>query len=291
MFKGAITAIVTPFKNGRLDEEAYRELIEFQIKGGIHGIVPCGTTGESPTLSHAEHKRVVETCIDQVKKRVVVIAGSGSNNTAEAVELTQHAQAAGADAALMITPYYNKPTQEGLYQHYKTVASQTKIPIVVYNVPGRTSVNLLPETMARLAGIPHIVGLKDATGDLKQGSKTLELCGDKITVLSGDDFTTLPLMCVGGMGVISVVSNVAPADMAGMCNAFFKGDLAKAKALHYKMWPLMEAMFFETNPVPVKTAVKLMGKITGEVRQPLCPMSAANEDKLRQVMQKYGLIK
>ena len=291
MFKGAITAIVTPFKNGRLDEEAYRELIEFQIKGGIQGIVPCGTTGESPTLSHAEHKRVVETCIDQVKKRVVVIAGSGSNNTAEAVELTQHAQAAGADAALMITPYYNKPTQEGLYQHYKTVASQTKIPIVVYNVPGRTSVNLLPETMARLAGIPHIVGLKDATGDLKQGSKTLELCGDKITVLSGDDFTTLPLMCVGGMGVISVVSNVAPADMAGMCNAFFKGDLAKAKALHYKMWPLMEAMFFETNPVPVKTAVKLMGKITGEVRQPLCPMSAANEDKLRQVMQKYGLIK
>jgi len=291
MFKGAFTAIVTPFKNGQFDEAAYRELIEFQVKGGIHGIVPCGTTGESPTLSHAEHKRVVETCIDQVKKRVPVIAGSGSNNTAEAVELTLHAQKAGADAALMITPYYNKPTQEGLYQHYKTVASQTKIPIVVYNVPGRTSLNLLPETMARLAGIPHIVGLKDATGDLKQGCKTLELCGDKITVLSGDDFTTFPLLCVGGMGVISVVSNAAPADMAGMCNAFFAGDLAQARALHYKMWPLTEAMFYETNPVPVKTALKLMGKITGEVRQPLCPMSAANEDKLRQVMQKYGLIK
>ena len=290
MFKGAITAIVTPFKNGQLDEAAYRELIEFQIKGGIHGIVPCGTTGESPTLSHAEHKRVVETCIDQVKKRVVVIAGSGSNNTAEALELTKHAQAAGADAALMITPYYNKPTQEGLYQHYKTVASQTKIPIVVYNVPGRTSVNLLPETVARLAEFPNIVGLKDATGDLKQGCKTLELCGDKITVLSGDDFTTLPLMCMGGMGVISVVSNVVPGDMAGMCNAFFKGDLAKAKALHYKMWPLIEAMFFETNPVPAKTALKMMGKVTGDVRQPLCPMSAANEEKLRQVMQKYGLI-
>ena len=290
MFKGAITAIVTPFKNGQLDEAAYRELIEFQVKSGIHGIVPCGTTGESPTLSHAEHKRVVETCIDQVKKRVVVIAGSGSNNTAEALELTKHAQAAGADAALMITPYYNKPTQEGLYQHYKTVASQTKIPIVVYNVPGRTSVNLLPETVARLAEFPNIVGLKDATGDLKQGCKTLELCGDKITVLSGDDFTTLPLMCMGGKGVISVVSNVVPADMAGMCNAFFKGDLAKARELHYKMWPLIEAMFFETNPVPVKTAVKMMGKITGEVRQPLCPMSAANEDKLRQVMQQYGLI-
>jgi 4-hydroxy-tetrahydrodipicolinate synthase len=291
MFKGAFTAIVTPFKNGQFDEEAYRELVEFQVKGGIHGIVPCGTTGESPTLSHAEHKRVVETCIDQVKKRVPVIAGSGSNSTAESLELTRHAQEAGADAALMITPYYNKPTQEGLYQHYKTVASQTKIPIVVYNVPGRTSVNLLPETMARLAEIPNIVGLKDATGDLKQGSKTLELCGDKITVFSGDDFTTFPLMCVGGQGVISVVSNVVPADMAGLCTAFFAGDLDRARELHYQMWPLTEAMFYETNPVPVKTALKLMGKITGEIRQPLCPMLEGNENKLRQVMQKYGLIK
>jgi 4-hydroxy-tetrahydrodipicolinate synthase len=291
MLKGAFTAIVTPFKNGQLDEEAYRALIERQIEGGIHGLVPCGTTGESPTLSHAEHKRVVEICLEQVKKRVPVIAGSGSNSTAESVELTKHAEAAGADYALMITPYYNKPTQEGLYQHYKTVAEATKIPIVVYNVPGRTGVNLLPETMARLAQIPNIVGLKDATGDLKQGSKTLELCGDKITVLSGDDFTTFPLLCVGGMGVISVVSNVVPGDMAGMCNAFFKGDLEGAKKLHYKMWPLTEAMFFETNPVPVKTAMKFLGKITGEVRQPLCPMSAANEEKLRQVMLKYGLIK
>jgi 4-hydroxy-tetrahydrodipicolinate synthase len=290
MLRGAITAIVTPFKNGQLDEEAYRALIERQIEGGIHGIVPCGTTGESPTLSHAEHKRVVEICIDQVKKRVPVVAGSGSNNTTESLDLTKHAEAAGADYALMITPYYNKPTQEGLYQHYKTVADATKIPIVVYNVPGRTSVNLLPETMARLAAIPNIVGLKDATGDLKQGAKTLELCGDKITVLSGDDFTTLPLMCVGGLGVISVVSNVVPADMAGMCNAFFKGDLDGARKLHYKMWPLIEAMFFETNPTPVKTAMKMLGTITGEVRQPLCPMSAANEEKLRGVMQKYGLI-
>ena len=291
MLKGAFTAIVTPFKNGRLDEEAYRALIERQIEGGIHGLVPCGTTGESPTLSHAEHKQVVEILIDQVKKRVPVIAGSGSNSTAESVELTKHAQAAGADFALMITPYYNKPTQEGLFQHYKTVTDATKIPIVVYNVPGRTSVNLLPETMARLAAIPNIVGLKDATGDLKQGSKTLELCGDKITVLSGDDFTTFPLLCVGGMGAISVVSNVVPGDMAGMCDAFFKGDLAEARKLHYKMWPLTEAMFYETNPVPVNTAMKMLGKVTGEVRQPLCPMSKANEDKLRQVMQKYGLIK
>ena len=290
MFKGAITAIVTPFKNGQFDEAAYRELIEFQIKGGVQGIVPCGTTGESATLSHAEHKRVVETCIDQVKKRVMVIAGTGSNNTAESLELTQHAEAAGADAALMITPYYNKPTQEGLYQHYKTVASNTRIPIVVYNVPSRTSVNLLPETVARLAELPSIQGIKEATGDLKQCAKVLQLCGDKITVLSGDDFTVLPLLAVGGMGVISVTSNVAPGDMAGMCNAFFAGDLAQARALHYKMWPLMEAMFFETNPTPAKTALKMMGKITGEVRQPLCPLSAANEDKLRQVMQEYGLI-
>ena len=291
MLKGAIVAIVTPFKNGQLDEAAYRELIEFQIQGGTHGIVPCGTTGESATLSHQEHKRVVETCLDQVKKRVPVIAGTGSNNTAEALELTKHAEAAGATAALMITPYYNKPTQEGLFQHYKTVATQTKIPIVVYNVPSRTSVNLLPETVARLVTLPNIVGIKEATGDLKQCAKVKELCGDKIALISGDDFTVLPLLAIGGQGVISVVSNVAPGDMAGMCDAFFAGDLAKARALHYKMWPLMEAMFFETNPTPAKTALRLMGKITGEVRQPLCPLSTANEDKLRAVLHKYGLIK
>jgi len=291
MLKGAITALVTPFKNGRIDEEAYRALIDRQIREGIHGLVPCGTTGESPTLSHDEHKRVVSICIDQVKKRVPVVAGAGSNSTAESLELTQHVQDAGADYALIITPYYNKPTQEGLYQHYKTIASQTKIPIVVYNVPGRTSLNLLPETMARLSELPNIVGLKDATGDLKQGAKTLELCGDKIAVLSGDDFTVLPLLAIGGQGVISVVSNVVPADMAGMCNAFFKGDLAAARKLHFKMWPLMEAMFYETSPTPVKTALKMIGQITGEVRQPLCPLSQANETRLRQVMQKYGLIK
>jgi 4-hydroxy-tetrahydrodipicolinate synthase len=290
MLQGAITAIVTPFKDGKFDEAAYRELIEFQIKGGIHGIVPCGTTGESATLSHEEHKRVVETCVDQVNKRVPVVAGTGSNNTAEALELTKHAEAAGADYALMITPYYNKPTQEGLYQHFKTIADQTRIPIVVYNVPSRTSVNLLPETVARLAEFANIVGIKEATGDLKQCAKVVELCKDKITVLSGDDFTVLPLLAIGGKGVISVVSNVTPPDMAGMCEAFFKGDLETARKLHYKMWPLMEAMFYETNPTPAKTALHMMGKITGEVRQPLCPLSPASEDKLRQVLQKYGLI-
>ncbi len=291
MFQGAIVAIVTPFRQGQLDEEAYRELIEFQIANGTHAIVPCGTTGESATLSHQEHKRVVEICIDQVKKRVPVIAGTGSNNTAEAIELTQHAQAAGADAALMITPYYNKPTQEGLFQHYKKITEETKIPIIVYNVPGRTSLNLLPETVARLAKLPNIIGIKEATGDLKQCAKVIELCPDNFCVLSGDDFTALPLMCLGGKGVISVVSNVVPKDMADMCNAFFAGDLATARSLHFKMWPLMEAMFYETNPVPAKTALKMMGKITGEVRLPLCPMSAANEEKLRQVLVNYGLIK
>jgi 4-hydroxy-tetrahydrodipicolinate synthase len=290
MLQGAITAIVTPFKDGKLDEGAYRELIEFQIRGGINGIVPCGTTGESATLSHEEHKRVVEACVDQVKKRVPIVAGTGSNNTAEALELTRHAETAGADYALLITPYYNKPTQEGLYQHFKTIAQGSSIPIVVYNVPSRTSVNLLPETAARLAEFKNIVAIKEATGDLKQCAKIVELCGDKITLLSGDDFTVLPLLAIGGKGVISVVSNVVPEDMAGMCAAFFKGDLKTARKLHYKMWPLMEAMFYETNPTPAKTALKMMGKITGEVRQPLCPLSPANEDKLRQVVQKYGLI-
>ena len=290
MLQGAITAIVTPFKDGKLDEGAYRELIEFQIKGGINGIVPCGTTGESATLSHEEHKRVVEACVDQVKKRVPVVAGTGSNNTAEAVELTRHAEQAGADYALLITPYYNKPTQEGVYQHFKTVADNTSIPIVVYNVPSRTSLNLLPETVARLAEFKNIVAIKEATGDLKQCAKIVELCGDKITLLSGDDFTVLPLLAIGGTGVISVVSNVAPRDMADMCAAFTSGDIKTARKLHYKMWPLMEAMFYETNPTPAKTALNMMGKISGEVRQPLCPMSPANQDKLRQVLKKYGLI-
>lgn len=290
MLQGAITAIVTPFKDGKLDEGAYRELIEFQIKGGINGIVPCGTTGESATLTHEEHKRVVEACVDQVKKRVPVVAGTGSNNTAEAVELTRHAEQAGADYALLITPYYNKPTQEGVYQHFKTVADHTSIPMVVYNVPSRTSLNLLPETVARLAEFKNIVAIKEATGDLKQCAKIVELCGDKITLLSGDDFTVLPLLAIGGTGVISVVSNVAPKDMADMCAAFAKGDIKTARQLHYKMWPLMEAMFYETNPTPAKTALNMMGKISGEVRQPLCPMSPTNQDKLRQVLKKYGLI-
>jgi 4-hydroxy-tetrahydrodipicolinate synthase len=257
MFKGAIVAIVTPFKNGEVDEEALRELIEFQIESGTDGIVPCGTTGESATLSHEEHDRVIEITVDAVKKRVPVIAGTGSNSTKEAIRLTRHAHEVGADGALMVTPYYNRPTQEGLYQHYKAVAEEVPIAVIPYNVPGRTGSNLLPETDARLAKISNIVGIKEASGDLKQISKVIQLCGDDFDVLSGDDFTVLPILSVGGKGVISVVSNVAPADMAGLVDAFEAGDLAKAREFHFKMWPLMEALFFETNPARCRMQIMI----------------------------------
>lgn len=291
MFKGAIVAIVTPFKNGRVDEEKLRELIEFQIENGTDGIVPCGTTGESPTLSHEEHDRVIEITVDAVKKRVPVIAGTGSNSTAEALRLTKHAYEVGADAALLVTPYYNRPSQEGLFQHYKFIAENVAIPIVVYNVPSRTGANVLPETLARLSAISNIVGVKEAAGSLRQMQDMITLCGDNFSVLSGDDFFTYPLLCLGGQGIISVVSNVAPADMAAMVDAFAAGEMKKAMALHYKMTPLVDALFLETNPVPVKIALSLMGKIENEIRLPLCQMSAANLDKLKKVMTGYGLIK
>ncbi|MEA1971507.1 MAG: 4-hydroxy-tetrahydrodipicolinate synthase, partial [Thermodesulfobacteriota bacterium] len=233
MFRGSIVAIVTPFKDGKVDEEALRELIEFQIKSGTDGIVPCGTTGESATLSHEEHDRVIEITVDTVKKRVPVIAGTGSNSTIEAIRLTRHAYEAGVDGTLLVTPYYNKPTQEGLYQHYKAVAEAVPVPIVLYNVPGRTGINLLPETDARLSKISNIAGIKEASGDLKQISKIVKLCSDEFFVLSGDDFTVLPILAVGGRGVISVVSNIIPEDMAAMIDAFDEGSLDKAKEFHY----------------------------------------------------------
>jgi len=291
MFKGAIVAIVTPFKNGRVDEEKLRELIEFQIENGTDGIVPCGTTGESPTLSHEEHDRVIEITVDAVKKRVPVIAGTGSNSTAEALRLTEHAREVGADGALMVCPYYNRPTQEGLYQHYKTVAEKVKIPIIVYNIPGRTGVNLLPETMARLAKVPGIVGTKEASGSLKQMHEVIQLCGPDFAVLSGDDFFTYPLLCLGGHGIISVISNIAPKDMAALVDAFAAGDLQKAKNLHYRMAPLVDSLFIETNPTPVKAALAMMGKIEYEVRLPLAKMSEANYEKLRKIMINYGLLR
>ena len=291
MFRGAIVAIVTPFKNGKVDEAALRKLVEFQIKNGTDGIVPCGTTGESSTLSHEEHDRVIEVVIDAAKKRVPVIAGTGSNSTAEAIRLTRHAYKAGADGALMVCPYYNRPTQEGLYQHYKAVAEAVPIPIIVYNIPGRTGVNINPDTLARLAKIKNIVGVKEASGSIKQMSDVIHLCGPKFDVLSGDDLFTLPLMAMGGHGVISVISNVAPADMAALVDAFVAGDLKKARTLHYKMVPLIDTLFVETNPTPVKAVLAMMKKISYEVRLPLYKLSDANYEKLKKIVVSYGLMK
>ena len=290
MLRGSMVAIVTPFKDGNVDEEALRELLEFQIEGGTDGIVPCGTTGESATLSHEEHDRVIEITVDAVRKRVPVIAGTGSNNTAEAIRLTRHAYEAGVDGTLLVTPYYNKPAQEGLYQHYKAVAEAVPVPIVLYNVPGRTGINLLPETDARLSKISNIAGIKEASGDLKQISKIVELCSDDFAVLSGDDFTVLPILAVGGRGVISVVSNIIPEDMAAMIDAFDAGSLDKAREFHYRMRPVMDACFLETNPVPVKAALAMMGKIEYELRLPLCRMSDVTYEQLKQIMTDYGLI-
>lgn len=290
MFKGAIVAIITPFKNGKVDEEALRKLIEFQIENGTSGIVPCGTTGESATLTHEEHDRVIEITIDAVKKRIPVIAGTGSNSTAEALRLTKHACEAGADGALVVCPYYNRPTQEGLYQHYKAIAEEVPIPIVVYNIPGRTGVNMNPDTLARLAKIPNIVGVKEAAGSIKQMSDIIGLCDPDFDVLSGDDAFTLPLLALGGKGIISVISNVAPADMAEMVSAFEAGDLEKARRLHYKMIPLIDSLFVETNPVPVKAALSMMGMIEYELRLPLCKLTQGSYDRLKKAMTDYGLI-
>jgi 4-hydroxy-tetrahydrodipicolinate synthase len=291
MFGGAIVAIVTPFRDGKVDEEALRELIEEQIAAGTDGIVPCGTTGESTTLSHAEHDRVIEITIDAVRKRVPVIAGTGSNSTAEALRLTRHAWEAGADGALVVCPYYNRPTQEGLYHHYRTIAEEVPIPIIIYNIPGRTGINLMTETLARLAKLKNIVGVKEASGSLKQMSDVIQLCGPDFDVLSGDDIFTLALLAIGGKGVISVISNVVPADMAGMVDAFNAGDLRKARALHYRMSPLIDALFIETNPIPVKAALAMMGKIDSELRLPLYRMAEKNEAILKKAMQQYGLIR
>ncbi len=290
MFQGAFTAIVTPFRDGAFDEAAYRELIDFQIEGGIHGIVSCGTTGESATLSHEEHHRVVETAIEQVAGRVPVIAGTGSNSTRESISLTQHAEKAGANGCLVVTPYYNKPNPQGLYEHHKAISEASSLPIIMYNVPGRTGRNMLPDEVARSAELPTVVGIKEATGDLTQVSDVIALCPDDFVVLSGDDFTVLPLISVGGRGVIGVVSNIVPGKMAELCDAALAGDWAGAREFHYELRPLNKAMFMETNPIPVKTALKLMGRITGELRLPLVPMSEANEERLASVLKEAGVI-
>ncbi|OGL38194.1 MAG: 4-hydroxy-tetrahydrodipicolinate synthase [Candidatus Schekmanbacteria bacterium GWA2_38_11] len=290
MFCGSMVAIVTPFKNDKVDEDSFKKLIKFQISNKTSAIVPCGTTGESATLSFEEHQRVIEITIEAVNKKVPVIAGTGSNSTKEAIKLTRHAAKAGADGALLIAPYYNKPTQEGLYRHFKAISESVDIPIILYNIPGRTGVNMLPETIARLAGIKNIVGIKEASGSLAQMADIVSLCGDDFDLISGDDNLLLPILAIGGKGVISVVANVAPLDAANLIEEFEKGNLKEAKRLHYKLAPLVQAMFYETNPIPVKEALHMMGMITDEIRLPLCPMSEGNRKKLENVMKGYGLI-
>jgi 4-hydroxy-tetrahydrodipicolinate synthase len=291
MFQGSIVAIVTPFhKNGAVDFENLRELVEFQIENGTDAIVSCGTTGEASTLEYEEHLAIVKTVVDQVAGRVPVIAGTGSNSTAEAVEMTQKAKDVGADGALLVTPYYNKPTQEGLYRHYMAVADAVALPQILYNVPGRTSVNMIPETVARLAGHANIVAIKEASGSLQHVSEVIALCGETIDVLSGDDFITFPMMACGAKGVISVLANIMPRTVADLVDAFFAGDLERARQLHLSTLKIGSAMFIESSPVPVKTALELMGKAPASVRLPLCPLEEANKAKLVAIMKEYHLI-
>jgi 4-hydroxy-tetrahydrodipicolinate synthase len=292
MFKGSITAIVTPFKNNKVDEQKLEAQVEFQIENGITGLVPCGTTGESPTLSHEEHRRVVEIVVSAAKKRIPVIAGAGSNSTDEAVELSKHAKKVGADAVLSVSPYYNKPTQKGLYLHFEKVAMESDIPVVMYNIPGRCGVNIEPVTMAKLSKVKNIVGVKEAAGNLDQCSQIMNMCGEDFCMLSGDDSLTLPMMSVGGKGVISVIANIVPKDTSEMTAAYLKGDIAKAKSIHYKLFPLMKAaLFLETNPIPIKTAMKMMGMDSGELRLPMCVMEEGNAVKLGEILKKMGLVK
>jgi 4-hydroxy-tetrahydrodipicolinate synthase len=290
MFKGVITALVTPLRNDRVDEEALRRLVDEQIAAGIDGLVPVGTTGESPTLTSEEHIRVVEIVVQQTKKRVPVIAGTGANSTKEAIELTLAAKAVGADATLQVTPYYNKPTQDGLFRHFKTIAEAAGLPMVVYNVPGRTGCDLLPDTIARLCDVPLVVGVKEATGNLQRAAQIIARVGDRLSLLSGDDATAMPLYAVGGHGCISVVSNVAPADMAAMWDAAAAGNWQKARELHYRLFPLSEGLFIEANPIPVKAALAMMGKIADEIRPPLYPMAGANRDKVRKILADLKLV-
>jgi 4-hydroxy-tetrahydrodipicolinate synthase len=291
MFSGSLVALVTPFKNGKIDEKRLAELIEWHIRSGTHGIVPCGTTGESATLSHEEHTRVVKLVVESVKKRVPVIAGTGSNCTAEAIRLTREAQEVGADGALMISPYYNRPTQEGIYQHYKAVAEAVSgFPIIFYNIPSRTGSNIEPHTMARLAEIDNIVGVKEAAGSIDQVLNIFSTCGDRLAVLSGEDSLTFSMMSLGGKGVISTAANVVPQEMAELANACLTKQWDKAARLQLRLIPLIRALFIETNPIPVKTALALMGRCELELRLPLVPMAEANRIKLQSVLQEYGLL-
>lgn len=291
MFKGSIVAIVTPFKNGKVDEEKLQELIEFQIKNGTSGIVPCGTTGESATLTFEEHERVIEITVKKVDKRVPVIAGTGSNSTQEAIMLTRHAEKLGADASLQVSPYYNRPTQKGLYEHFKAIADSVKIPIMLYNIASRTGVNIEPETIARLAkDCRNIISVKEASGSLDQMSRIKALCPPDFELLSGDDSLTLPVMSIGGLGIVSVVANIVPKDVAEMVVAFEKGNLKKAQEIHFRLLPLTKAIFIETNPGPIKTAMGLLGMCDPALRLPMVNVAGDNLVKLQKALKDYGLL-
>ena len=290
MFKGVFVAIVTPFKNGKIDEEALRGLIDFQIAGGVDGIVPCGTTGESATLNHEEHDQVIRIAVDACKGKASVLAGTGSNSTQEAIQLSRNAKNAGADGLLQITPYYNKPNQEGLYHHFSSIADAVDLPIVLYNVPSRTSVNMVPETVVRLAKIKNIVGTKEASGSLQAISKIIHNCGKDFTVLSGDDPLLWPILAIGGKGIISVTANILPAKVAALCKAAAIGDIAGARSLHYDLMDINDSLFIDTNPIPVKAALHLMGKIENELRGPLIKLSKDTLERLKKAMACHGLL-
>ncbi len=290
MFEGVFTALITPLRDGAVDERALHELVELQIAAGVDGLVPCGSTGEAATLSHAEHRRVIEVVVTAARGRVHVLAGTGSNSTTEAIALTRHAKEAGADGALLISPYYNKPTQDGVVAHYAAIARETSFPLVVYNIPGRTASNLLPSTLARLAEIEQIVGVKESSGDLNQMAHLIASVPESFAVLSGDDWATLPLLAIGGRGVISTTSNVAPSEIVSLVRAFRAGDVARARDVHYRLLPLVDALFCETNPIPVKAAVAMRGLCRDEIRLPLTPLTLPNRERLQVVMKDLGLL-
>jgi len=290
MFHGIYTAIVTPFNKGRIDKKALRDLVEWQIQEGIFGLVPCGTTGESATLSDEEWEDVIRTVIEQASSRVPILAGAGSNCTETAVKKTKRAYKLGVDGVLQVTPYYNKPTQEGLYQHFKVVAESADIPVILYNVPGRTAVNMLPETTARLAKIDNIVGIKEACGNLEQIKKLKGMVANDFSILSGEDVQNLSIYELGGVGAVSVASNIVPKKVASVWNSFESGDVDGAKLVQEGINPLNKAIFVETNPIPVKTALALMGKIKEEFRLPLTQMGEGNRKQFEEVLKGYGLI-
>ena len=289
MFTGMLVALVTPFKNGQVDYAAIERLVDWHVEQGTDGLAPVGTTGESPTVDVEEHERIIRTVVERAAGRIPVIAGTGANATAEAIHLTRYAKEAGADGSLQVCPYYNKPTQEGLYRHFAAIAEAVDLPMVLYNIPGRTGVSLGPGTIARLARLPQVVGVKEATGSIDQASEILSLCD--LVVLSGDDSLTLPLMAVGAQGVISVVGNLVPKDMKRLTDAMLTGDVATAREAHRRLFPLCRAMFIETNPIPVKTAMKMVGLLeSDEKRLPMTDLSAEHAEALREALEAYGLL-